>query len=154
MQGRANTTAGEQDRLKRRGARTRRKRDFLAALLPKSISGAKNYAHISLCITGIVLCQQLMHAQVLSPEAPPVTHSDAGSAGNLPDAPAPNSITYPTAEPVETETADDTVNIVSDTQTKVGTIYIVAGNAVLTYKSYVLHADKITYDAATGRTTA
>lgn len=160
MQGRANTPAGEQDRLKRRGARARRRRDLLAALLPKSISGAKNYAHISLCITGIVLCQQLMHAQVLSPEAHPVTHSDAGAAGNLPDAPslpdapAPNGITYPIAEPVKAESADDAVNIVSDTQTKTGAVYTVEGNAVLTYKSYVLHADKVTYDAASGRTTA
>jgi LPS-assembly protein len=156
MQGRANTPAGEQDRLKRRGACERRKRGFLAALLPKSLSGTKNYAHISLCITGIVLCQQLMHAQVLSPEAHPVTHSDSASSStaDLPDAPAPHDVVYPNAQPVETESTDDTVNIVSDTQTKIGTVYTVEGNAVLTYKSYVLHADQVTYDAATGRTTA
>ncbi len=69
-------------------------------------------------------------------------------------APAPAGIVYPAAQPVEPESAGDTVNIVSDTQMKTGTLYTVAGNAVLTYRNYVLHADKITYDAATGRTTA
>ncbi len=95
-----------------------------------------------------------MHAQVLSPEAHGVTHSDSSSAQDLPNAPAPGGIVYPTAEPVEVQTDDNTVNIVSDTQTKTGTIYTVTGNAVLTYKNYVLHADKITYDAASGQTTA
>jgi len=153
MQGRANTPAGVRGRLKRRGTDERRKRNFLAALLRKSLFGAKNHAYISLCITGILLCHPLLHAQGLSTEAPPVAHSDSSGAVNLPDAPTPNGITYPTAEPVEPEKGD-TVSIVSDTQTKTGSVYVVEGNAVLTYKDYVLHADRMTYDAATGRTTA
>ena len=99
----------------------------------------------------MLLCQQRMQAQVLSLEAPPVAHSDSSS---LPDAPQPNAITYPTAEPVEPEQTAETVNIVSDRQTKTGTLYTVEGNAVLTYKNYVLHADRITYNATTGSTVA
>jgi len=129
----------------------RRRENFLTALLRKALLSTKNHAYISLCITGMVLCQQMMHAQVLSPQAPPVAHSDSSS---LPDAPNPNGIAYPTADPVPPEQTGETVSIVSDMQTKTGTIYAAEGNVVLTYKDYVLHADKLTYDAATGRTTA
>lgn len=63
----------------------------------------------------------------------------------------PNNISYPTAEPVEPVQSGDTVNILSDKQTKTGTLYSVEGNVVLTYEKYVLHADRVTYDATSGR---
>ena len=132
---------------------------FLSALLPESLLNMKTHACISWCITAIVLCQPLMHAQRLPIQAPPVASSDSsgaatGNASDLPDAPLPAGFAYPIAEPVQTEQATNTVSIVSDKQTRTGTLYAVEGNVVLTYKSYTLHADRLSYDSATGSTTA
>jgi len=156
-QGRANTPAGVQGRLKRREERKPQGIDLLTALLPNSLRGAKTYAYISWCITLMVLCQPQMRAQRLSLEAPPVATSGSPASDvvqNLPDAPSSIGTTYPIAEPVETVQESDTVSIVSDKQTKTGTLYTVEGNVVLTYKSYVLHADRVTYEATSGRITA
>jgi len=143
--------------LKRREDRKRRGIHFLSALLPKSLLDAKTHAYISWCITLMVLCQPQMRAQRLSLEAPPpataADSSAAGSALDLPDAPAP-STNYPTAEPLEPQQESDSVSILSDKQTKTGTLYAAEGNVVLTYKNYVLHADRLTYDAVSGRITA
>ncbi|HEY0308186.1 MAG TPA: LPS assembly protein LptD [Acidobacteriaceae bacterium] len=93
----------------------------------------------------------------MSLEAPPIASSGSSASAavqNLPDAPSSIGMAYPIAEPVETVQESDTVSILSDKQTKMGTLYTVEGNVVLTYRNYVLHADRVTYESVTGRVTA
>jgi LPS-assembly protein len=103
-----------------------------------------------LFITGILLCQPQMHAQRLSNKAPfaaeAVTQPTA-PAEALPDAPG-----YPVARPLAA--SGETATIESDTQTRNGTVYAATGNVVLHYKDYVLRADKLSYDSASGAVTA
>ena len=50
------------------------------------------------------------------------------------------------------------VKIVADTQareeTKAGTVYTLDGNVVLYYRRYIIHADHVSYNAATGEVAA
>jgi len=76
----------------------------------------------------------------------------ATTMGSLPD--APGAQRYPTAE-VVTEDDDTTeVEIESDTQSKLGSVYVLDGNVVIKYRDRVIEADHIEYDTETGELTA
>ncbi|MEI9978758.1 MAG: LPS assembly protein LptD [Edaphobacter sp.] len=71
---------------------------------------------------------------------------------SLPD--EPGAQRYPTAEVIPP--ADDTtaVDIESDTQSKVGSVYVLDGDVVIKYRDRVIGADHIEYDTETGDLTA
>lgn len=145
MQGSANPLTVRPRRL---FDRVRRRGDDPIAVprLAKTRPAARQIFFHSLCITGILLCQPQMRAQGLSSEAPRAAVVDSLPAP-LPDAPG-----YPAAA-VTAKAGGETVEIESDTQTRTGTVYAATGNAVLHYRDYVLRADKLTYDTASGKAT-
>jgi LPS-assembly protein len=77
--------------------------------------------------------------------------TQATPAGDLPD--APGAARYPVAEvlPAEDTTA---VTIESDTQSKLGSRYVLDGDVVITYRDRVVKADHVEYDQETGELTA
>jgi LPS-assembly protein len=84
-----------------------------------------------------------MHAQVLTTQVP------ADPA--LPDAP---TASIPVLVPVLSTINNSPVGITADQQRKVGDLYYLDGNAVITYHDYVLSADHITYNSDTDLATA
>lgn len=83
--------------------------------------------------------------------AQPVT-TQATPAVGLPD--APGLTRYPQAQvlpPVDDTTA---VEIESDTQSKLGSVYVLDGDVVITYRDRIIRADHMEYDAETGELTA
>lgn len=78
--------------------------------------------------------------------------TQATPAPDLPD--APGAVQYPVAEVVPP--VDDTteVTIESDTQSKLGSSYVLDGDVVITYRGRVIKADHIEYDTETGELTA
>ncbi len=85
-----------------------------------------------------------LHAQQVTTLATPTT--------NLPD--EPGAARYPRAEvlpPAEDTTA---VELESDTQSKLGSRYVLDGDVVITYRDRIIKADHIEYDAETGDLTA
>ena len=101
--------------------------------------------------------QQLLHAQDVTAKEPPTQ----ATSGALPDAPAPQSpdapqdlSNIPHATPVAPATPPERAILESDQpQSKHGDIYTATGNVVFTYQGYMIHADAVTYDAATGDVT-
>ncbi|MEO6911214.1 MAG: LPS assembly protein LptD [Edaphobacter sp.] len=86
---------------------------------------------------------QLAAQEVTSEATPAATLTD-----ELPD--GPGVARYP--EAIVVPPADNTVTVVmeSDTQSKVGTRYVLDGNVVITYGNHRVEADHIEYDSATG----
>jgi LPS-assembly protein len=78
--------------------------------------------------------------------------TQATAPANLPDAPGAQQ--YPQAEVLPP--ADDTtaVTIESDTQSKIGSLYILDGDVVITYRNRIVKADHIEYNTETGDVTA
>jgi LPS-assembly protein len=96
---------------------------------------------VSLLITITVIAAS--HPHLLAQQVTTVATPAAG----LPD--APGSVRYPQAEvvpPVDDTTA---VTIESDTQSKLGSRYVLDGDVVITYRDRVVRADHIEYDTDT-----
>jgi len=73
----------------------------------------------------------------------------------LPDAPQPPALdlaSLPRATPLAPATPPETAVLESDTQSRHGSQYLLAGNAVITYQGRELRADSITYDQDSGET--
>jgi LPS-assembly protein len=90
-----------------------------------------------------------MHAQALTMQLPPDHSSSAPSATSeteLPDAPI--------AQIVPAASTGVPVTIHAVRQEKHGDIYELSGNVEIHYKDYILRADHITYNTATGDVTA
>lgn len=87
----------------------------------------------------------LLSGQVSS-TAPPAT---ATSPQALPDL-----STIPQATPLPPEKAPQTLSLDADTQSKHGSVYLLAGNVIVIYGDHVLHADTIRYDENTGEVDA
>jgi LPS-assembly protein len=86
----------------------------------------------------------LLIAQVSNPAPPP-----AASGTTLPDL-----IDIPRATPLPPEKAPDIVSWNADTQSKRGSVYLLAGNVEVTYTNHLLRADNISYDEDTHDITA
>jgi LPS-assembly protein len=71
--------------------------------------------------------------------------ASASSTGKLPDAPD-----YPIAELVAAPPTGVPVGLQSDRQEKHGSVYTLTGEVRIDYKNYVLTADKVSFDQATG----
>jgi LPS-assembly protein len=89
-------------------------------------------------------------AQQVTTEATPADGSR--SAANLPD--EPGAKRYPQAEVVPAPDDSTTVEMESDTQSKLDSRYVLDGDVVIKYRDRVIKADHIEYDTDTGEVTA
>ena len=111
-----------------------------------------------LSITTILLLvgHQHLHAQEVTTKEPPAQTTPSSSTSALPSEPSPQDLpdlsTIPRATLLPTEHPDIAI-LESDTQTKDGDLYTLAGDVVITYHDHVLRADTVTYNGATGEAT-
>jgi LPS-assembly protein len=109
-----------------------------------SVGCALKTVYLLITITVYAASHPHLLAQQVTTQATP--------AVGLPD--APGAVRYPVAEvlpPVEDTTA---VTIESDTQSKLGSRYVLDGDVVITYRDRVVKADHVEYDTETGELTA
>jgi LPS-assembly protein len=108
---------------------------------------------VYLLITTTVVGSSHPHllAQQVTNQATSVADAQQSST-SLPD--EPSATRYPRAEvmpPVDDTTA---VEIESDTQSKLGSRYVLDGDVVITYRDRIIKADHMEYDTETGEVTA
>lgn len=116
------------------------------------------------CITLFAVCHLPVCAQaapLLINTAPPVKKQTASAASansnspQLPDQSAQpasttqDTVQLPVATPEPQPATGVPVQIEALTQTRVGSVWTLAGSVVIHYRGYVIRADKITYDHAT-----
>lgn len=108
-------------------------------------------------ITALFLCHQLLATALVTSQlrsgnsgqtAAPTTHEPAQKA----ETPAPASST-PCASQAAAQDSDSTT-ICALQQEKAGDVYKLHGNAEIRYRTYVVRADEVTYDADSGEATA
>jgi len=112
--------------------------------------------------TLVVAGHQHLHAQEVTNEEPPAASTQAATpdgANNLPSAPEPQQQASPDLSAIPRATVlpskpESIAVLESDTQSKHGDLYLLTGDVVITYHDHVLHADTVTYNAATGEVTA
>jgi LPS-assembly protein len=112
---------------------------------PKSsVGSALKTVYLLITITVFAASHPHLVAQQVTTQATPDTA--------LPD--APGAVRYPVAEvlPAVDDTTD--VTIESDTQSKLGSRYVLDGDVVITYRDRVVKADHVEYDTETGELTA
>ena len=104
-----------------------------------------------------------LHAQDVTKKLPPALSAQnaaaRGVAPALPAEPSPQPDTtglagIPHATPLPPETPPNRAILESDTQSRHGDIFLLAGDVEIDYQDHILRADTITYDKATGDTTA
>ena len=107
---------------------------------------------VYLLITIMVLAASHPHlaAQQVTTQATPVDMSR--SPASLPD--EPGTTRYPQAEVVPPDDNSTAVEMESDTQSKLGSRYVLDGDVVITYRDRIIKADHIEYDTDTGELTA
>ena len=108
---------------------------------------------VYLLITITVLAASHPHlaAQQVTSQATPAAEA-ARSPASLPD--EPGATRYPTAEVLPPADDSTAVEMESDTQSKLGSRYVLDGDVVITYRDRVIKADHIEYDTETGELTA
>ena len=104
---------------------------------------------ISLCITLGSLRAPAICAQEVTTSTPAVVNLSTDDP--LPD--DPSTSRFPMATPLP-NTAGQKVVIESTTQTKTGSLFTLDGDVSITTETYLIRADKITYDSDTGDVTA
>jgi LPS-assembly protein len=112
---------------------------------------AFNTVYLLITITLFAASHPHLLAQQVTTQATPAVESP-GSPASLPD--APGTVRYPDAEVLPA--LDDTTAVVmeSDTQSKLGNLYVLDGDVVVTYRDRIVNADHIEYDRGTGELTA
>jgi LPS-assembly protein len=96
---------------------------------------------------GLPGIDQHLAAQEVINQAPP--------AATAQPADLPDLATIPRAAPMAPHpAAEDRAVLESDTQSRHGDLYLLAGNVVITYRDHILTADTVTYNAATGEAEA
>ncbi len=105
---------------------------------------------VYLLITTTLIASSHPHltAQEVTSQATP----QPGISTSLPD--SPGAVRYPIAEVLPSEENTTAVTIESDTQSKLGTNYVLDGDVVITYRDRVIKADHIEYNTETGELTA
>jgi LPS-assembly protein len=111
---------------------------------------------IRFLITAMFLCHQLLAAalvtsQLLSEDSSQTETPPTKETSQKKEAPPPSSGSC--ASQAATQDSDSTT-ICALQQEKDGDIYKLHGNAEIHYRTYVLHADEVTYDSDSGETTA
>jgi LPS-assembly protein len=108
------------------------------------VESALRAVYLLITITLFAASHPHLMAQEVTTQATP--------AESLPD--APGAVRYPVAEvlpPVDDTTA---VEIESDTQSKLGSLYVLDGDVVIKYRDRVIKADHIEYNTETGELSA
>jgi len=108
---------------------------------------------VYLLITIMVLAASHPHlaAQQVTTLATPSADTRQSPA-SLPD--EPGATRYPQAEVVPQDDDSTAVEMESDTQSKLGSRYVLDGDVVITYRDRIVKADHIEYDTETGELTA
>ena len=114
---------------------------------------ALRLALLSISTTLALAGHQQLRAQEVTNQEPP-----SGATSDLPSAPSPqqqapfdlSTIARATLLPSK---PPEVAVLESDTQSKHGDIYLLAGDVIITYGDHVLRADTITYDADSGEAT-
>jgi LPS-assembly protein len=112
---------------------------------------------IRFLITALFLCHQLLASALVTTQLPSEP-SDQSAVLSSPqtaqkmEIPA-SSTSTPCAKHAATQDSDS-ATICSDQQEKIGDVYKLHGNAEIRYRTYVLRADELTYDANSGEATA
>lgn len=108
---------------------------------------------VYLLITIMVLAASHPHlaAVQVTSQATPAAEA-VQSPGSLPD--DPGATRYPQAEVLPSTDDSTAVEMESDTQSKLGSRYLLDGDVVITYRDRVIKADHIEYDTETGELTA
>ncbi len=108
---------------------------------------------VYLLITITVLAASHPHLAALQVTSQATPASEAvQSPANLPD--DPGATRYPTAEVLPPADDSTAVEMESDTQSKLGSRYVLDGDVVITYRDRVIKADHIEYDTETGELAA
>jgi LPS-assembly protein len=94
-------------------------------------------------ITTALVCHLLLAPGIVTSQTLP----PAATTVSAPENAAATALDLPTAPAVETE---EPVTMRSVQQEKDGSIYHLRGAAEIDYRTYILHADQITYNADTG----
>ena len=123
---------------------------------------AKRLVLLFISTTLVAAGHQHLHAQEVTNEEPPAASAQsvtAADASNLPSAPEPQQQVSPDLSGIPHATVlpnrpESIAVLESDTQSKHGDLYLLAGDVVITYHDHVLHADTVTYNAATGEAVA
>jgi LPS-assembly protein len=126
-------------------------------LLPLLLGGLKRYrgvrttVYLLITIMGTAASHPHLWGQQVTTQATPLA-GEPQSSSSLPD--APGATQYPVAEvlPANDDTTDVTID--SDTQSKVGSRFLLDGAVVLHYRDRVIEADHIEYDEDTGEVAA
>lgn len=108
------------------------------------------YLLITIMVVGVRHPQ--LWGQEVTSEAHPVAGPSGVQAGGLVD--GPEQVRYPLAEVVTPAEETTRVVIESDTQSRVGSRYVLDGNVVLTYGDRRVQADHVEYDSDSGAVTA
>jgi LPS-assembly protein len=126
-------------------------------------------ARLVLCTTLLLLCHPQLRSQTVTMQLPPASTADAqagsdahaaavddgksSSEANLPDDPSMQS-SIPEAHVVPMPQAGVPVELKANTQSyhslEKGNLYTLEGDVVIHYRDYIVHADKATYNDATG----
>lgn len=110
-----------------------------------------------LCITLLLLCHPQLWSQTVTMQFPPAASGAGAASDSLPDDPSQQS-SIPEAHVVPMPPSGVPVQIKANKQTyrrtDDGNIYTLDGDAVIYYRDYIVHADKATYNDATGEIVA
>lgn len=117
--------------------------DWMQTYRPKCARRALRTVYLLITITMIAANHPQLRAQEVTSEATPT----ATLSDELPD--GPGAARYPEAVVLPPVENTATVVMESDTQSKVGTRYVLDGNVVITYGNRTVEADHIEYDSAT-----
>ena len=105
-----------------------------------------------LLITALFLCHLLPAAGLVTSELRFPQEQSPTVASEGPKAPESNTNTACSTQAAAQDA--DSTTICADQQEKVGSVYKLRGNAEVHYRTYVLRADELSYDADTGEATA
>ncbi|QNI31480.1 LPS-assembly protein LptD [Alloacidobacterium dinghuense] len=106
-------------------------------------------ARIFLCITLLYLCHPQLWPQAVTKQFPPAAGAQPTGTDSLPDDPSASS-EIPVAKVIPAPPTGVPVEIRADTQREINNVYTLTGNVVIYYRTYVVQADKITYNRDTG----
>ena len=105
-------------------------------------------------ITALILCHQLLAPRLVTSQLPAQnsgqSEGSSSKSNQKESSEGPSSVCAQRAASQETNSA----TICADHQEKIGDLYKLGGNAEIRYRSYVMRADELSYDAASGEATA
>jgi len=105
-------------------------------------------------ITALFLCHRLTASALVTSQLPSDAEILADVAATEPQQEEQGTSSSAACAAQAAQQDSDSATICADTQEKIGNIYKLQGNAEIRYRTYVLRADELTYNKATGELTA